>query len=91
MVVRFSWFADQSSSSRFLWGKTLPIMMMLMKSALKNHVVGSMIQVDHLCSAVTCKLLCKLKVTCTTALSLITAYRSLSNMCHLKGMKILKP
>ena len=31
------------------------MMMVLMKSALMNHVVGSMIQGDHLCNAVTCK------------------------------------
>ena len=83
MVARILWFSDQCSSSRFLWVKTLPIMMMLMKSALTIPVVGSIIQGDHLCGAVTCKLLCEAyKLTCTTLYKLV-AYRSLLYMYHL--------
>ena len=71
-------------------------MMMLMKSALKNHVVGSMIQVDHLCSAVTCKLLCKLKLTCNctefnNSLSEFIEYVSLKRDENPKSLKDLPP
>ena len=51
MVASFSWFANQSSSSHFLWVKVQPMMMLLMRGALKNPVVESMIQGGHLCSA----------------------------------------
>lgn len=70
-------------------------MMMLMKSALTNHVVGSMIQADHLCSAVTCKLLCKAYIyNCTefnNSLSEFIEYVSLKRDENPKSLKDLPP